>query len=72
MPDPASPAGALAARLAELGQSGLDPKDVAAQVLRAIVEDELYVFTHHGADWRGELEERFTAILAAMDKAAGR
>jgi len=40
-PDPASPAGALAARLAELGQSGLDPSDVAAQVLTAIREDEL-------------------------------
>ena len=71
-PDPASPAGALAARLAELGQSGLDPSDVAAQVLAAIREDELYVFTHHGAAWRAELEERFAAILAAMDKAAAR
>ena len=71
-PDPASPAGALAARLAELGQSGLDPSDVAAQVLTAIREDELYVFTHHGADWRAELEERFAAILTAMDKAAAR
>jgi len=71
-PDPASPAGALSARLAELGESGLDPSDVAAQVLTAIREDELYVFTHHSADWRTELEERFAAILAAMDKAAAR
>ena len=71
-PDPASPAGKLAARLAELGQSGLDPSDVAAQVLTAIREDELYVFTHPGAEWRAELEERFAAILAAMDKAAAR
>jgi NAD(P)-dependent dehydrogenase (short-subunit alcohol dehydrogenase family) len=69
-PDPASPAGALAARLAELGRSGLDPSDVAAQVLAAIREDELYVFTHHDAAWRADLEERFAAILAAMDKAA--
>jgi NAD(P)-dependent dehydrogenase (short-subunit alcohol dehydrogenase family) len=71
-PDPASPAGKLMAQLIELGQSGLDPIDVAAQVLTAIREDELYVFTHHSADWRAELEERFAAILAAMDKAAAR
>ena len=71
-PDPASPAGKLAAHLAELGQSGLDPAEVAAQVVAAIREDELYVFTHTNPDWRMELEERFGAILAAMDKAAGR
>jgi NAD(P)-dependent dehydrogenase (short-subunit alcohol dehydrogenase family) len=71
-PDPASPAGKFATRLAELGRSGLDPSDVAAQVLAAIREDELYVFTHHDADWRAELEVRFAAILAAMDKAATR
>ena len=71
-PDPTSSAGALAARLAELGRSGLDPSDVAAQVLTAIREDELYVFTHAGTEWRAELAQRFEAILAAMDKAAGR
>ena len=71
-PDPASWAGVPAARLAQFGQSGLDPSDVAAQVLTAIREDQLYVFTHHGADWRAELEERFAAILTAMDKAAAR
>jgi NAD(P)-dependent dehydrogenase (short-subunit alcohol dehydrogenase family) len=69
-PDPASAAGTLAAQIAELVRSGLDPSDVAAQVLTAIREDELYVFTHH--DRRGELEARFAAILAAMDKAANR
>jgi NAD(P)-dependent dehydrogenase (short-subunit alcohol dehydrogenase family) len=71
-PDPASPAGRLAAHLAELGRSGLDPSDVAEQVLAAIHEDGLYVFTHFDAGWRGELEERFDAILAAMDRAAAR
>jgi NAD(P)-dependent dehydrogenase (short-subunit alcohol dehydrogenase family) len=71
-PDPASRAGGLAAQIAELVRSELDPADVAAQVLTAIREDELYVFTHHGANWRAELEERFAAILAAMDKAADR
>src|SRR5438477_11395388 len=56
-PDPASPAGLLLAQLAERLQSGLDPADVAARVLAAIREDELYVFTH--PEMRGELEERF-------------
>jgi NAD(P)-dependent dehydrogenase (short-subunit alcohol dehydrogenase family) len=71
-PDPASQAAKLAAQLAELIRSGLDPSDVAAQVLTAIREDDLYVFTHSGADWRAELEERFADILAAMNKAAAR
>jgi NAD(P)-dependent dehydrogenase (short-subunit alcohol dehydrogenase family) len=67
-PDPASLAGKLAANLAALGRAGIDPADVATQVLSAIREDQLYVFTHTGADWRAELEERFGAILSAMDK----
>jgi len=71
-PDPASPSGKLAAQLAELARSGLDPMDVAAQVLTAMRKDELYVFTHAGAEWRSELKERFYAILVAMDEAAAR
>ena len=71
-PEPASQAGRLAARLAEMAQSGLDPSDVAAQVLAAIREDKLYVFTHAGPEWRAELEQRFAVILAAMDQAAAR
>ena len=67
-PDPASPAGLLVAQIAERLQSGLDPSDVAARVLTAIREQELYVFTH--PEMRAELEERFAAIMAAMDKAA--
>jgi len=67
-PDPASPAGALVAQIAELLKSGLDPSDVAARVLTAIREDELYVFTH--PEMRTEVEQRFAAIQAAMDKAA--
>jgi NAD(P)-dependent dehydrogenase (short-subunit alcohol dehydrogenase family) len=54
-PNPASPAGEFLARLVELGQSGLDPADVAAQVLTAIRDNELYVFTHAGPTWRAEL-----------------
>jgi NAD(P)-dependent dehydrogenase (short-subunit alcohol dehydrogenase family) len=69
-PDPASPSAAAAAQIAELVQSGLDPSDVAARALTAVREDELYVFTH--PQMRTEVEERFAAILAAMDKAAAR
>jgi NAD(P)-dependent dehydrogenase (short-subunit alcohol dehydrogenase family) len=69
-PDPASPAGVLLAQLAERLQSGLEPSDVAARVLTAIREEELYLFTH--PEMRGEVEDRFAAILAAMDKAAER
>ena len=66
-PDPASPAGVLADQLAELSHSGLDPSDVAQRILAAIRQDELYVFTH--PEMRAEVEERFSAIRAALDKA---
>src|ERR1700730_2769360 len=66
-PDPASCARALAAQLANLAQPGIDPADGARRVLAAIRDDELYVFTH--PQMRSEVEERFAAILAAMDKA---
>ena len=46
--------------------------NVAAQVLTAIREDKLHVFTHAGAEWRAGLKERFNAILSAMDEAAAR
>jgi NAD(P)-dependent dehydrogenase (short-subunit alcohol dehydrogenase family) len=66
-PDPASPAGLLLAHIAERLQSGLAPSEVAARVLAAIRGDEPYVFTH--PEMRGEVEERFAAIMAGMDKA---
>jgi NAD(P)-dependent dehydrogenase (short-subunit alcohol dehydrogenase family) len=65
-PDPASPAGLMLAQITARLQAGLDPSDVAARVLAAIREDELYVFTHPGM--RLEVDERFAAIQAAMDK----
>jgi NAD(P)-dependent dehydrogenase (short-subunit alcohol dehydrogenase family) len=71
-PDPASSGGRMLAQLIEHGQSGLDPSDVAAQVLSAVRRNELYVFTHHSAEWRAGLKERFDAILTAMDEAAAR
>jgi NAD(P)-dependent dehydrogenase (short-subunit alcohol dehydrogenase family) len=67
-PDPTTPAGAFAAQIAELVQSGLDPSEVAARLLTAIREGDLYAFTH--PELRVEVEERFAAILAAIDKAA--
>ena len=69
-PDPASQAGAMAANIRIRLQSGLDPSDIARQALTAIRENELYVFTH--PDMRGEVDERFAAIQAALDKAMAR
>jgi hypothetical protein len=64
--DPASPAAAMVAEIARQLEAGVEPAAVAARVLEAIREDELYVFTH--PDMRSEVEGRFAAILAAMDK----
>jgi NAD(P)-dependent dehydrogenase (short-subunit alcohol dehydrogenase family) len=68
--DPASPAAAMVAEIARQLQAGLDPANVAARVLAAIREDQLYVFTHPGM--RAEVEDRFAAILAAMDAVSAR
>jgi NAD(P)-dependent dehydrogenase (short-subunit alcohol dehydrogenase family) len=65
---PADAANPLYARLAELVRTGMDPAEVARQVLAAIRNEELYVFTH--PDARGAVEERSQAILAAFDRAA--
>jgi NAD(P)-dependent dehydrogenase (short-subunit alcohol dehydrogenase family) len=66
--DPASPAAALVAQIAQSLAAGLDPMQVATCVLTAIREDELYVFTH--PEMRGGFDARFAAIQAALDKAA--
>ena len=67
--DPASPAAAMVAEITRQIEAGLDPASVAARVLTAIRENELYVFTHPGM--RAEVEARFAAILAAMDRVEG-
>jgi NAD(P)-dependent dehydrogenase (short-subunit alcohol dehydrogenase family) len=72
MPDPDSPDGKLLAQLIEANQAGMDPSEVAKQVLVAIRENELYVFTHPSGEWRAEVDERFVSILSAMDRAAER
>ena len=64
--DPNSPAAAIVAEIASRLQAGLDPAAVAERVLDAIRSDELYVFTH--PNMRGQVDERFAAIQAAMDK----
>jgi NAD(P)-dependent dehydrogenase (short-subunit alcohol dehydrogenase family) len=64
--DPASPAAALVADIARRIEAGLDPAAVAARVLAAIRNDELYIFTH--PNMRAAVDERFAAIQAAMDR----
>jgi NAD(P)-dependent dehydrogenase (short-subunit alcohol dehydrogenase family) len=65
-PAPGSQSAIIVAEIARLLEAGLDPAAVAAQVLAAIRDDELYVFTH--PRMRDEVEGRFNAILAAMDR----
>jgi NAD(P)-dependent dehydrogenase (short-subunit alcohol dehydrogenase family) len=64
--DPGSPAGQMLAFIAASIAAGLEPADVAAKVLAAIREDQLYIFTH--PDMRGAVDERFAAIQTAMDE----
>jgi NAD(P)-dependent dehydrogenase (short-subunit alcohol dehydrogenase family) len=63
--DPASRAGQLAAEITRGVEAGIDPADVAARVLSAIRNDELYVFTH--PHMREMVDGRFRAIQEAMD-----
>jgi NAD(P)-dependent dehydrogenase (short-subunit alcohol dehydrogenase family) len=67
-PEPASAGATLTAHIVEQLAAGLDPAEVAARVLAAIRDDELYVFTHPEMRW--EVDDRFAAIAAAFDKAA--
>jgi NAD(P)-dependent dehydrogenase (short-subunit alcohol dehydrogenase family) len=64
--DPESPVGLLMAEMAERLEAGLEPANVAARVLSAIRQNELYIFTH--PNMRDKVSDRFAAILAAMDK----
>lgn len=65
---PDSPAAAMVAMIAEMIKAGIDPADVAARVISAIHDDELYIFTH--PEMGVEMKQRFAAIEAAMDKAS--
>ena len=64
--DPNGPSAAMVAEIARQLAAGLEPAAVAARVLAAIRQNRLYVFTHPGM--RAWVEERFAAILAAMDQ----
>ncbi len=57
-----------AAQVAALLRTGMSPDEVAARVMAAIRDNDLYVFTH--PEMRGAVEDRFRRILAAYDKAA--
>jgi NAD(P)-dependent dehydrogenase (short-subunit alcohol dehydrogenase family) len=67
---PGGPADMLVAEIAGRLQAGLDPAMVAVQVLEAIREERLYVFTH--PEMRDEVEARFDAIIAALNEAEAR
>jgi NAD(P)-dependent dehydrogenase (short-subunit alcohol dehydrogenase family) len=64
--DPASPAAQMVAEIARRLEAGIDPADVAAKVLAAIRNGDLYVFTH--PNMRSAVDGRFAAIQAAMDR----
>lgn len=67
-PPPGSATAMLVAMVDEMIRNGIDPAHVAARVLAAIRANELYVFTH--PEMRTEVENRFTAITTAFDRAA--
>ena len=64
--DPASPAAQLVAEIARQLEAGIDPTEVAAKVLAAIRNEELYIFTH--PNMRQAVDGRFAAIQEAMDR----
>jgi NAD(P)-dependent dehydrogenase (short-subunit alcohol dehydrogenase family) len=64
--DPASPAAQVVAEIARRLEAGIDPRQVAARVVAAIRNGELYIFTH--PNMREVADGRFAAIQAAMDR----
>ena len=58
--------GPLAEQIAELVRNGMPPSEVAAMVLNAVRDNELYIFTH--ADMRAPLEARVDRFLTAYRK----
>ena len=67
-PQPLPAARERMAQVAELLRQGMKPDELAARVMAAIRDNDLYVFTHTAM--RGAVEDRFRRILAAYDKAA--
>jgi NAD(P)-dependent dehydrogenase (short-subunit alcohol dehydrogenase family) len=64
--DPNGPAAAMVAEIGRQIAAGLDPAEVAARVVAAIENGELYIFTH--PNMRELVQGRFAAIEAAMDQ----
>jgi len=58
---------AAASQLAALVSSGREPDEVAEKVMRAIQENELYIFTD--PEYRSALEERFSANTSCSPSA---
>jgi NAD(P)-dependent dehydrogenase (short-subunit alcohol dehydrogenase family) len=58
--------GPIAAQIAELVRNGMAPSDVAALVLHAVKNDEMYIFTH--PHMRPPLEKRVERFLTAYRK----
>jgi NAD(P)-dependent dehydrogenase (short-subunit alcohol dehydrogenase family) len=66
---PPQPTAVARERMSELKarlRSGMKPDDVAARVMAAIRDGDLYIFTH--PEMRELLEKRFAYILAAYDR----
>ena len=64
------PRGPLAERFADFVRNGMAPSDVAALVLTAVQNNELYIFTH--PDMRPWLEKRVDRFLTAYRKLPAR
>jgi len=58
--------GPVAAQIAELVKNGMKPADVAALVLNAVQNNQLYIFTH--PHMRPPLEKRVDRFIAAYRK----
>ena len=58
--------GSVAAQIAELVKNGMQPADVAALVLNAVQNNQLYIFTH--PHMRPPLEKRVDRFMAAYRK----
>lgn len=66
-PAPGSRGAEILAHVAARNETGIDPDGVAARVMDAMRDGDLYVFTN--PDMRGEVDERLDAIRAALNKA---
>ena len=64
--EPQPPQGPIGEQIAELVRNGMAPSDVAPLVLKAVQNNELYIFTH--PDMRPWLEKRIDRFLTAYRK----